>query len=490
MVVPKTSRRTTQCILIGVLSLAGLLTNVRTSNAGVSASPCPANAIGIAAGTPIQDAVDRAGENASLCLKNGIHRAQAIRPRSGQRFYGEGQTVLNGSLLLTDFMRQGGHWTARVQLPLRRKHGECLNSAPFCNYPEMVFIDDRPLTRVAAKAELASGNFLIDRAEGRIHLADDPTNRKVEVAVALFAFESAAANVSISNVIVEKFANAAQKGAIHAREGVGWTIENCEVRLNSGGGIGVGSGSHVRGCDIHDNGQIGLGGHGRNIRVEHNHIWSNNIYGFDGTWEAGGAKIALSEGVTFRGNHVHDNNGPGLWCDIDCRHVLYEENLVERNRDIGIFHEISFDAVIRNNVLRHNGLGDRGWFWVSDIVLAASEGVEVHDNRIAVARGRCGIVLIDQGRRDNGNRYKTRNNTVLANEMTFEGAPCAGGVSDTKPGDENFTIITDGNNLFDRNRYRVSQPDLPARFVWGRDSTDWNGFRRKGQERNGRLVPF
>ena len=35
--------------------------------------------------------------------------------------------------------------------------------------------------------------------------------------------------------------------------------------------------------------------------------------------------------------------------------------------------------------------------------------------------------------------------------MTFEGAPCAGGASDTKPEDENFAIITNGNNRFDGN---------------------------------------
>ena len=57
-----------------------------------------------------------------------------------------------------------------------------------------------------------------------------------------------------------------------------------------------------------------------------------------------------SDGVVMRGNHVFDNVGPGLWCDIGCRNVLYENNLVERNHDAGIFHEISFNAVIRNNI--------------------------------------------------------------------------------------------------------------------------------------------
>jgi Right handed beta helix region len=477
-----------QWLLIGAMWVGGFLLDADAVSAGVSSSSCPANATVIAPGVPIQDAVDRAGEGALLCLKNGVHRAQAIRPRSGQRFLGEGQTVLNGSRLLTGFRREGDHWVVTSQMPRRPKHGECLPSAPFCNQPEAIFIDDRPLTRAAGKGALTGNGFYIDHASGEIYLADDPTNRTVEVTVALFAFESAATDVSINNIIVEKFASAAQKGAVHAREGARWTIENCEVRLNSGGGIGVGSGSRVRNCDVHDNGQIGIAGNGRDIRIEDNHIWANNTRGFDATWEAGGVKIALSDRVVFRGNHVHDNNGPGLWCDIDCRNVLYEGNTVEGNQDIGIFHEISFRALIRKNVVRHNGLGNRGWFWVSDIVLAASQDVEVLENRLVVAPGRCGIMLIDQGRRDNGKRYKTRNNLVSENEMTFEGTACAGGVSDAKPGDENFGIVATGNNLFEGNTYRVGRSQQQARFVWGRAVTDWEGFRHNGQERSGSMV--
>ena len=45
-------------------------------------------------------------------------------------------------------------------------------------------------------------------------------------------------------------------------------------------------------CDIHHNGQIGIAGDGKDILIEGNRIWSNNIYGFDSDWEAGGVKIA------------------------------------------------------------------------------------------------------------------------------------------------------------------------------------------------------
>ena len=108
-------------------------------------------------------------------------------------------------------------------------------------------------------------------------------------------------------------------------------------------------------------------------------------------------------------------------------------------------------------MVRHNGSGNRGWFWGADIPIAASQDVEVTGNTVTVAPGGCGIMLIDQGRRsDDGKKYKTRNNTVHANEMTFEGAACGRWRSPTpSPMNENFAIITDGNNRFDGNTYRV-----------------------------------
>jgi hypothetical protein len=188
---------------------------------------------------------------------------------------------------------------------------------------------------------------------------------------------------------------------------------------------------------------------------------------------------------------VHDNDGAGLWCDIECRNIVYADNLVEDNRHIGIFHEISFKAVIRDNVVRHNASANRKWFWGADIVLAASQDIEIRSNTLTVSAGGCGVMLIDQGRRaDDGREYKTRDNMVYANVMTFEGEACAGGASDTKPGDKNFGIISAGNNRFDNNSYRVPRGSQKSRFVWGNKVTDWIGFRRLGQERGGSLAEY
>jgi parallel beta-helix repeat protein len=462
---------------------------------GVADEPCPPGAIAVEPGAPIQAAVDRTDDGAAFCLKNGIHRMQAIRPKPGQSFHGEGQTVLNGSRLLTIFSRQGRYWVASGQEQRGRRDGECAKEVPACSLPEGLFIDDKPLVQVLTQEGVEPGRFYLDHAGGRIYFADDPTGRKVEATVAVFAFESSASNVLIRNVTIEKYASVAQKGAVQAQEAVGWIVENCELRLNSAAGIAAGVGSRVRGSNIHHNGQIGVTGAGRAILIENNRIWANNIRGFSSGWEAGGVKIALGDGVVFRGNHVHDNLGPGLWCDINCHNVLYEGNVVERNSGAGIFHEISFNAVVRNNIVRHNGIAAKDWFWGNDILVAASQDVEVYANTLTVSPNKCGIMLIDQGRDDQarahgGPIYKTRNNKVHDNEMTFEGAACAGGASDVKPGHENFSVITDGNNLFDGNVYRVPRTGAPSRFVWGHEILDWDALRRKGVEPNGRLVVY
>jgi hypothetical protein len=474
---------------MGRLTMLLCIAVATPATAGIIDEPCPQGAVAVEPGASIQAAADLAGNGAAFCLKNGVHRIQVIRPKSRQRFYGEGQTVLNGSRLLTTFRREGRYWVANGQEQHGQRHGQCRKDAPACNLPEAVFIDDKPLVQVLSKEDVELGRFYLDHARGTLYFADDPTGRKVEITVGTFAFDSAAPDVLIRNITVEKYASVAQKAAI--QQGPGWTVENCEVRLNSGAGVWLRTGGRVRACDIHHNGQLGVGGNGINILIENNRIWANNTHGFDFAWEAGGVKVASSNGVTFRGNHVYDNVGPGLWCDINCRNVLYERNLVERNYGVGIFHEISFNAVIRNNIVRHNGIGDRTWFWGADILVAASQDVDVYGNEVTVSAGACGIMLIDQGRAmETGGKYKTRKNTIHLNDTTFEGATCAGGASDVGPGDENFSVITDGNNVFDANVYHVPRVSGPPRFVWGHAIFDWDGLQGLGVEPNGRLTTY
>jgi hypothetical protein len=457
--------------------------------AGVRDEACPARAIVLTPGISIQAAIDRAGDGAAFCLKPGLYRMQAVRPKPRQGFYGESRAILNGSRLLTTFAREERYWVARLRQSTGQGRGRCLRDKPGCNLPQGVFLDDRPLQPVVSKNRLGVGRFYLDGKTGRLFLTEDPAGHKLEATSVAAAFESGAPSVLIRNIVIEKYGNFAGRGAIQARSAKGWRVENCEVRLNSGEGIEVGNSTRVWGSDVHHNGQLGISGAGNDILIEHNEIWGNNIRGFDFKWEAGGVKLVMSNHVVLRRNHVHDNVGPGLWCDINCRDILYEGNLVEANADSGIYHEISFSAVVRDNVLRHNGNGHRIWFWGSEIVVSASEGVDVYGNSLTVSAGGCGIMLIDQSRDiEGGGKYKTRYNKVHQNETSFEGPGCAGGASDAEPGDANYAIITDGNNIFDADVYRVPRSGGSMRFSWGHKVYDWASLSLLGMERNGQLI--
>src|SRR5258706_15663129 len=92
--------------LIRTFALCSLLIAAVAAFVDVNSSSCPFDAIAVEPGNSIQAAVDFAGDGAVFCLKKGIHRAQAVRPRAGQLFYGESETVLNGSRLVDGFRRE------------------------------------------------------------------------------------------------------------------------------------------------------------------------------------------------------------------------------------------------------------------------------------------------------------------------------------------------------------------------------------------------
>ncbi len=458
---------------------------------GPKEAPCPIGAVPVRPGESIQSVVNNEPMGATICLRSGVHRSRTIRPKHGQRFFGESQAILSGAVRITSFVPDGPHWTADWPGALFRRHpnGKCSELTPQCNIPEAVFLDDKPLEQVLNREALAPGQFYIDYKARRLFLANDPGNRKVEVTNVDYAIKGPAKNVVIENLIVEKYASPAQYGAIYAAHGSsGWTIRNCEIRFNSGAGIGLSGDGTVEDSSVHHNGQIGIDGRNDNISIQGNDVWANNTYGFDFGWAAGGIKVNFSRFAMFHANHVYDNLGSGIWCDQDCRDVVYTENYLEGNHDAGIFFEISNGATIKNNTLRRNGLGERRWFWGAEIQIAGSENVLIENNRLTVNAGGCGVMLIDQGRpAQNGDTYKTRNVQVYNKQMAFDGAPCAGGVNGTEPGDANYWNISSAGNEFDKNVYYVPLESDPSRFIWGDHTMDWTAFRAAGQEPNGSL---
>lgn len=478
--------------MMATIALSALLIALFAADSGWAATPqtaprCPPGSVEISPGTPIQEEIEKAGENATICLRQGIHRLQEVRPLAGQSFHGEKGAIMNGARLITEFEKEGRFWTVYIGKVSERRHGQCAKGHETCDLPLRLLVDGEPLQRAMDLDRLKPGWSFFDTESGKAFIAEDPAGQMVEYSLTPSAFQSTAANVVIRGIIVEKYANAAQRGAIDGKSASNWSVENCEVRLNSGAGVSVGPGGRIVGSDMHHNGQMGAIMVGTRLLLQDNVIWENNRLNFDFAWEAGGVKIGASQDVLVSRNFVYRNKGPGLWCDIDCRNVLFENNRVEYNADAGIFYEISYNGVIRNNIVAFNGQAAPPWFWGADIQVAASENVDVYENSITTRAGGSSIMLIDQSRaKPSGGKYRTSGNFIYNNVMAFSGGGHAGGVSDAAPADENFSIIEKGGNRFDNNSYRV-EDGSGVSFVWGHENYDWRQFRLIGQETGGTL---
>ena len=126
----------------------------------------------------------------------------------------------------------------------------------------------------------------------------------------------------------------------------------------------------------------------KDVVVDHNEIVRNNTDRAEpDCGRSGGAKFWAVNGAEITNNQVHDNFGVGLWADTN-RDFLFEGNLIQDNDDVGLFYEISYNAVIRNNTFRENahevGRGDgfpTGAIYISESVGAIAGWPGRHPSR-------------------------------------------------------------------------------------------------------------
>jgi len=436
-------------------------------------------------GDDLQQAVDRHPPGTTFLLAAGSYRLQSVRPKEGDTFVGAAGAVLTGARLLNKFSRESRYWVANNQDQEGQINGVCDPTHPRCNRPEDLFVDNHPLRHVPKLSQVGPGTWFFDYPNHKIYFADDPSGHTVETSVARSAFAGPAGHVTIRGLIIEKYAIPAQFGAIGDQyPGADWVVEHNEVRWNHGTGISLTNGSQALDNFVHDNGQKGIGGVGQDILMQGNEVSSNNWAGFAWAWEAGGAKFALSKDLVVRQNSIHDNNGEGLWCDIDCVNSLYENNTIVNNAFGGIAYEISYGAVIRNNTVRNNGWPAATWLWGAQILVQNSRNVEITGNTVEVAPDRGNGICIIQQNRGSGSLgpHTSANNYVHHNVIIHRGSPRGvnGEVADYEP-----VALANQNNRFDYNAYHVTDP--AARYwEWGGAQT-WESLHHLGQELRGTL---
>jgi parallel beta-helix repeat protein len=296
-------------------------------------------------------------------------------------------------------------------------------------------------------------------------------------------------NVTIRGLKVTNYTPPVQDGAISASAGpgnssTGWVVDRVESSYNSTGGIHVGAKMRLTNSNVHHNLQLGVGGSGDSIVIENNEIAYNNYTkAYESGWEAGGSKFSVTRWLVVRGNFVHHNYGPGLWTDTDNIYTLYENNRAEDNAGEGIFHEISYNAVIRNNQVKRNGLILGRWAYAGGITISMSPNVEVYGNTLE--GNYQAISALQQGDAGRGGapygRYLVQNLYVHDNVMWL--GPGGAGLSDDT-GDP--AVFASRNNRFVHNTYH--QGTRPRPFYWKGERT-WGEWQGAGQDLTGSFGP-
>lgn len=297
----------------------------------------------------------------------------------------------------------------------------------------------------------------------------------------IHAFSGSADDVVIKGLIIERYAPGSQKHAVYGGTSAGWLVEGNEFRHNDGGGLHTGRKMRVLRNHFHHNAQMGLGGDGDSVVVEGNEIAYNNYQkAYDYGWEAGGAKFVRTRWLTLRDNYVHDNWGHGLWIDIDCWTTLIENNRAENNAAAGIFVEISYVAVIRNNTARGNGY-DASWLDGAGILVNSSPDVEIHGNTLSGNRN--GIIALeaDRGTGDYG-PYIVRNLHVHDNDVDVSGGG-ATGIAIYGSGTPTDVFSSTRENRFVHNTYRLGTNPDP--FTWNDDRLTEAEWRALGMDVTG-----
>jgi hypothetical protein len=346
----------------------------------------------------IKNAVAGYPAGSTFCIKAGIHRlTTSVTVRTNDKYIGETGAILNGSKVLSSFARAGSYWVATGQfqrepalLSVNGGYPQCAPNAPGCIYPEKVFFDGQDLWQVTSLAVLGPGQFFFDYANAQIFLFNDPTGHLVEATTGsggIVGYSGGSGNnVTVKNLIFEKFGGGEFSGSAHnALKAVdGWRVENNEFRFISEIAVANYGNGVVRNNNIHHNGQFGIVGGGT---IEGNTIAYNNSDGFDINNNAGATKFLRDSGLVIKGNIVASNNGPALWADYDNINTTYENNIIENNTAMGIFHEVSCTAVIKNNVLRGNNSANVGlslWHG-AQIYTRSSKDVQIYGNDITAA---------------------------------------------------------------------------------------------------------
>jgi hypothetical protein len=352
----------------------------------------------------IQSAVNSAKSGDTILVHAGTYR-EAVRVT------GDGLTIAGASgedVILTGAdLIPSAAWTQEPGKPIWR-HAPWLYHGPthpnderhkLIGRTEQVIADGKLLRQVFQPGEMQPGTFCAD-VQAKvllIWLADggEPAQHRMEASVRPVLMEISGTHDSVRHLHLLYASNPAQKGALIIG-GSDNLVEDCIAEWTNGVGAALhGDRNVARRVVSRFNGQMGMGGHGTDNRMEECTLEGNNVKGYSKMWEAGGIKITVSRNFQIIRCKALRNDGPGFWFDIDNRNERIEDSFAAENNGAGMFAEISETATFRNNVCVRNGLKDEPGAWNGAGILLGEAMRCIVEHNISVGN-RSGIEVRQQ----------------------------------------------------------------------------------------------
>lgn len=445
----KTNRLTASLlVLVALLTMGGVRANVYVvTPAGSDANPGTATR----PFATIQKAADAARAGDKVVVKSGLYRQEVHLHNSGTsaapiQFVADppGSVVISGADMVTGWTRVAGDAPV-YQIPwdhvfaIDYHNGVPVEfhpeDAPLWGRAEQVIADGRQLLPALTSDDLAKGwadhaqtpgptvpsplphlggpfggMFTVDTAHKTLSvwLADgsDPSTHAMEAATRAQTFgvnpwenKTGVSYVQVRGFIFRYGASFPQRGAVtlHRAHNL---MEGCIVEQMAGAGVGV-DGS-MRRCLVRGCGHVG-GAAGGDGYANEQCLWEGNCWKpINRGWDAGGVKQAVLNGGLFHQCVFRRNGGPGLWFDIDMRHVRVTQCVFQENEGTGLMIEISRHNQVDHCLAVGNGVGvvgkaGEGDWATGGILLAESEDCLVTHN--TCVGNKDGITFREQGPR-------------------------------------------------------------------------------------------
>jgi parallel beta-helix repeat protein len=301
--------------------------------------------------------------------------------------------------------------------------------------------------------------------------------------VAPYAFQAHLTNsVTIRGLRVTRYAPPQLNAAVDASETMGWILEDNEIDSNSNGllrvyGVRLGSWSIVRRNKIHHNGWVGISGYKAiETLIEGNEVYANPATGItDTVGEAANIKLYGCGRITIRDNYVHDGAFRGIWLDRSQPDMTIESNRVINHGQQGIWYEVSYRGIIRNNYVDNAGYDSyysSGWLRGGAISVTNSPDVFVIGNTVVNSLN--GIIGLQAAGYYDGlyGKNELRNLLVQGNTIVMQRGQT--GIAENIG---SSAVFLSWNNRFEGNQYHLHT--IPKPFHWmsqSLDEVEWQAF--------------